>query len=78
MKSTAAPFFESEVGDGFGEVPTVAVKVLSVVLTLARGLALGFSHDDGPMLPCTLAVHLGIFDAKPERCTTGGAPRVRL
>jgi hypothetical protein len=49
MKYTAAPFLGSDIGDGFGEVPAVAVKVLSVVLTLAI-LVLGFGQDDGTFL----------------------------
>lgn len=63
MKCTAAPFFGSDIGDGFGEVPTVAVKILSVILPLAIGLVLGFSNDDGTILPGALAVTFSILDA---------------
>jgi len=63
MKSTTAPFFRSDIGDGFGEVPAVAVKVLSIVLALAIGLLLRFSQDEGSVLSCALAVILSIFDA---------------
>jgi len=63
MKCTTAPFFGSDIGDGFGEVPAVAVKVLSVVLALAIGLVLGFRQDDGTILSRSLAVTLSIFDA---------------
>jgi len=63
MKCTAAPFLGSDIGDGLGEVPAVAVKVLSVVLALAIGLVLGFGQDDGTVPPRTLAVTLSIFDA---------------
>jgi hypothetical protein len=31
MKLIAAPFFGATVGDGFGEVPAVIVKVLGIV-----------------------------------------------
>jgi len=63
MKCAAAPFFGSNVNDGFGEVPAVAVKVLRIVLALAIRLLLGFSQDDSSVLPRPLAVTLGIFDA---------------
>lgn len=62
MKGTVAPLFGSDIGDGFGEVPAVAVKVLSVVLALAIGLILRFSQDDGSVLPRAFAVSVGIFD----------------
>jgi hypothetical protein len=62
MKCTAAPFFGSNIGDGFGEVPAVAVKVLSIVLALAIRLDLRFTQDDGPVLPRALAVTRCIFD----------------
>jgi hypothetical protein len=63
MKCATAPFFGSDIGDGFGEVPAVAAKVLSVVLALAIGLVLGFRQDDGTILSRSLAVTLSIFDA---------------
>ena len=63
MKCTTAPFFGSDIGDGFGEVPVVAVKVLSIVLALAIGLLLRFGQDDGSVLSRALAVALSIFDA---------------
>ena len=62
MKCTATPLFGSDIGDGFGEVPAVTVKVLSIVLALAIGLILGFSQDDGSVLPRAFAVIVGIFD----------------
>ena len=62
MKLTAAPLFGSDIGDGFGEVPAVAVRVLGVVLALAIGMILRFSQDDGPVLPRAFAVSVGIFD----------------
>jgi len=62
MKLPAAPLFGSDIGDGFGEVPAVAVKVLGVVLALAIGMILRFSQDDGPVLPRAFAVSVGIFD----------------
>ena len=63
MKSTPAPFLGGDIGDGFGEVPTVPIKVLSVVLALAIGLVLGFSQDDGTILPRALAVSVSISNA---------------
>ena len=63
MKCTATPFFGSNIGDGFGEVPAVAVKVLGIVLALAIGVHLGFTQDDGSVLPRALAVTRCIFDA---------------
>ena len=63
MKCTAAPFFGSDIGDGFGEVPAVAVKVLSVVLALAIGLVIRFGQDGGTILPRALAVTFCVFDA---------------
>ena len=62
MKCTGTPVFRCDIGDGFGEVPAVAVEVLSIVLALAIGLILRFSQDDGPILPCALAVTIGILD----------------
>jgi len=62
MKCTAAPFLGSDIGDGFGEVPAVAAKVLSVVLALSIGLVLRFSQDDGTVPARALAVTLSIFD----------------
>jgi hypothetical protein len=62
MKCTVTPLFRSDIGDGFGEVPAVAVKVLSVVLALAIGLILRFSQDDRSVLPRAFAVTVGIFD----------------
>lgn len=63
MKCSAAPFLGSYVGDGLRKVPAVAVKVLSVVLTFAIGLVVGFRQDDGTVLSPALAVPLSIFDA---------------
>ncbi len=63
MKCTPAPFFGSDIGNGLGKVPAVAVKVLSVVLALAIGLVLRFGQDDGTVLSRPLAVTLRIFDA---------------
>ncbi len=63
MECTAAPFFGSNIGDGFRKVPAMAVKVLSVVLALAIGLVLRFRQDDGAILSRSLAVTLSIFDA---------------
>ena len=62
MKLPAAPIFGSNIRNGFGEVPAVAVKVLSVVLALAIGLVFRFGQDDGSVLPRAFAVSVGIFD----------------
>ena len=63
MKCVAAPLFRSDIGDGFGEVPALPVKVLSIVLALAIGLILRLSQDDGSVLSRVLAVPLSILDA---------------
>jgi hypothetical protein len=67
MKCTVAPLFGRNIGDGFGEVPAVTVKVLSVVLALSIlalsiRLVLRFSQDDGSVLPRAFAMTIGIFD----------------
>lgn len=62
MKCTVAPFLGSDIGDCFGKIPAVAVKVLRVVLALAIGLVFGFRQDDGTVPPRTLAVALCILD----------------
>lgn len=62
MKCTVTPLFWSDIGDGFSEVPAVAVKVLSVVLALTIGLILRFSQYDGSVLPRAFAVIVGMFD----------------
>jgi hypothetical protein len=63
MKRATAPFLGSDIFDGFGEVPAVTVKVLSVVLALAIGLVQGVSQDDGTVLSCLLAMSPSILDA---------------
>jgi hypothetical protein len=63
VKCTAAPFLGSDIDDGLGKIPAVAVKVLNVVLALAIGLVLGFRQDHGTVLSRSLAVSLSIFDA---------------
>ena len=67
VKFAAAPVFGSDIGDGFGEVPAVTVKVLSVVLALAIRVVLGFTEDRGAILPRALAVALGIFNTNLNR-----------
>ena len=42
MKRTATPLFGGDIGDGFGEVQAVAVKILGIVL-FAVGMVLRFS-----------------------------------
>ena len=63
MKFAAAPLLGSDIGDGFGEVPAMAVEVLNVVLALAVGLVLRFSQDDGAVPSRPLAMILSVFDA---------------
>src|SRR5882724_4088906 len=63
MKRTATPFLGSDIGDGFGKVPAVTVKILGVVLAFAVGMILRFTQDDGAVLPRAFAVALGIFNA---------------
>ncbi len=62
MKFTVTPLFGSDIGDGFGEVPAVTVKILNIVLALAIRMILRFRQDDGSVLPRTLAMSMGIFD----------------
>jgi hypothetical protein len=61
-KRTATPLFRSDVGDSFGEVPAVAIKVLSIVLALAVGLVVRLGQDGGSILPRALTVTYGILD----------------
>jgi hypothetical protein len=60
---TAAPFLRSDVGDSLGEVPAMATKILSVVLTLTVRVALRLGQDDGSVLPRAFAVPVGILDS---------------
>ncbi len=72
MKCTVAPFLGSDIGDGFGEVPAMAAKVLSVVLALSIGLVLRFSQDDGTVHSRARAVTPSIFDANLNDVTIVG------
>ena len=63
MKCTSAPFFGSNIGDGFRKVPAVTVEVLRVVLALAIGMVYGFCQYDGSVLSRPLAVTIGVFDS---------------
>jgi len=72
MKRSVTPFLGSDIFDRFGEIPVVAVKVLSVVLALAIGLVLRFSQDDGAVLPCLFAMSLSILDANLDDVRTVG------
>jgi hypothetical protein len=63
MKCAAAPVLGSNIGDGLGEIPAVAVKILRVILALAIGMVLGLGQDYGSVLPRALAVRLSVFDA---------------
>jgi hypothetical protein len=62
MKLAVAPIFRSDVGDGFAEVPAVAVKVLRVVLALAVGVLFRLAQDNRAVLSRSLAVLLSIFN----------------
>ena len=68
MKLPATPFFGCHIGDGLGEVPAVAVEILGVVLAFAVGMGLGFSQDEGAVLPRPPAVSIGIFNAEGVCC----------
>jgi len=63
MKCATAPFFRSDIGDGFGEVPAVAMKILSIILTLAVGVLLRFGQNDRAILSRALTVSFGVIDA---------------
>jgi hypothetical protein len=62
MKLPIAPFFRRDVGNGFGEVPAVAVKILRVVLAFAIRVIFRFAQDQGPILPRAFAVAPSIFN----------------
>src|SRR5215813_9372008 len=62
MKLPTTPLFGSDVCEGFGEVPAMAVKVLSIVLALSIGVIFRFAQDDSPVVPRTFAMANGIFD----------------
>ena len=62
MKCATAPVFGSDIGDGFGEVPMVAVKVPGIVLALAVGLILRCTQDGGSVLSRALTMTLRILD----------------
>src|SRR5262249_51940125 len=59
----AAPAFRVHVADRFGEIPSVAVEVLRVVLALAIGMLDRPSENGCASLASTLAMGEGIFDA---------------
>lgn len=63
MKLPAAPFLRSHIGNGFGEIPTMTVKILGIVLALAIRMILRLTQNDGAILPRSLAVPLGILNA---------------
>jgi hypothetical protein len=63
MKRPATPLFGSDIGNGFREVPSVSVKILSIVLAFAVGVLLGFTQDGGSIVPRAIAVAGGILDA---------------
>ena len=61
MKCATAPVFGSDIGDGFGEVPTMAVEILSVVLALAVGMVLRFAQNRGAVLASALFRRAAVF-----------------
>jgi len=63
MKCATTPFFRGNVGDGFGEIPTVAIEILGIVLALAVRVVLRFRQNDGPILARALTMSIGIVDA---------------
>ena len=63
MKFSTTPLLGSDIGDGFSEVPAMTVKILDVVLSLAVRMILRFTKDNGAVLPRSLAVTFGIFNA---------------
>ena|ERR1700758_1964511 len=63
MKLTVAPLFGGHIRDGFGEVPAMAIKILSIILAFAIRMIFRFRHDDGSVLPRAFAVTNGIFDS---------------
>jgi len=63
MKLPTTPLFRSNIGDGFGKVPAMAAKILSIVLALAIGMIYRFAQNDGSVLPRAFAVTDGIFDS---------------
>src|SRR5215470_6161713 len=63
MKLSAAPVFRSHIGDGFGEIPAVAVEIPGIVLALAIVMFLRLRQDYGPVLARALAVADRILDA---------------
>ena len=72
MKCAATPLFGSDIGNGFREVPVVAVKIPSVVLALSVRMILGLSQDDRAVPPRALAVSSCIFDANLDNVRLAG------
>ena len=62
VKFAATPFFGRNIGDRFGEVPSMAVKVLRIILAFAIRLHLRFSQNYGSILSRARAVARSIFD----------------
>src|ERR1051325_7783865 len=62
MKLPAAPFLGSDIGDSFGEVPAVTVKIQRVVLPLAIRMVLRFTQNSCTILSRTFTMTLGIFN----------------
>lgn len=67
MKFPAAPVLGSHVGDGFSEVPAVAVEILAVILALAVGMVFRFAQNHRSILPRSLAMTCGILNADLRR-----------
>jgi len=63
MKLAAAPFFGGDISDSLGKIPSVTIKVLSIVLALAIRVVCGFAQDSRSILPRSLAVAVSIINS---------------
>src|SRR5436305_15170073 len=63
MKFSTTPLLGTDVGDGFSEVPAVTVKILHVVLSPAARMILRLTKNNGAVLPRSLALSFGLFNA---------------
>ena len=63
MELPATPRFRSNIGDGFGEIPAMPVKILGIVLALSIRMPHRFAQNDGPVPSRAFAVADGIFNS---------------
>ncbi len=63
VKFTPAPVFGSDIRDGFGEVPAVAIKIQGIVLALAIGMVRWIAQDNSAIFSRAFAVTFRILDA---------------